>query len=562
MKRERIGLARMALGLVLVCAAPHWAAAQSAQPAAAACESLKAAAIPATAIALATNGAKAVSVTYVAAAGTPPRTVGAFCRVMVEIAPIDAKAPPIKMEINFPDDWNGKALMYGGGGLNGVILSTGGTIRLQPPEVAIPLGRGYVTFGSDSGHNASAGGTFALNDEALRNYALDAVKKTRDAAGVLIKARYSRPADKVYFHGSSNGGKEALGVIQRYPRDIDGAIIFWPATYTTSLSMQFGRISRAFMAPGAWVSVAKRKALHDAVLEACDGLDGAKDGVVSNVRACMARFDPANATLAGQPLRCASGADTGSTCLSDAEIRSLKVMATPLKLDFSLASGLNDYPGFYVWGAGLGISDTDELSKSVLAQGLGTAAPVSPAKPGMPYSFISADQNIRNFVTKMPDATWSDVDPEHPGKWRARFVELSRMMEMSKTDLAAFRRHGGKILLFHGLSDQIIPAQSTVDYYRRVVATMGQEVVSSFLKFYELPGTAHSGFGVTFNPTWDALGALDTWATKGVPPKSPTVTDSHFKPGRTRPLCQYPSWPKYKGSGDFDQASSFVCARS
>ena len=104
MKRERIGLARMALGLVLVCAAPHWAAAQSAQPAAAACESLKAAAIPATAIALATNGAKAVSVTYVAAAGTPPRTVGAFCRVMVEIAPIDSKAPPIKMEINFPDD--------------------------------------------------------------------------------------------------------------------------------------------------------------------------------------------------------------------------------------------------------------------------------------------------------------------------------------------------------------------------------------------------------------------------------------------------------------------------
>ena len=562
MKRERIGLARMALGLVLVCAAPHWAAAQSAQPAAAACESLKAAAIPATAIALATNGAKAVSVTYVAAAGTPPRTVGAFCRVMVEIAPIDAKAPPIKMEINFPDDWNGKALMYGGGGLNGVILSTGGTIRLQPPEVAIPLGRGYVTFGSDSGHNASAGGTFALNDEALRNYALDAVKKTRDAAGVLIKARYGRPADKVYFHGSSNGGKEALGVIQRYPRDIDGAIIFWPATYTTSLSMQFGRISRAFMAPGAWVSVAKRKALHDAVLEACDGLDGAKDGVVSNVRACMARFDPANATLAGQPLRCASGADTGSTCLSDAEIRSLKVMATPLKLDFSLASGLNDYPGFYVWGAGLGISDTDELSKSVLAQGLGTTAPVPPAKPGMPYSFISADQNIRNFVTKMPDATWSDVDPEHPGKWRARFVELSRMMEMSKTDLAAFRRHGGKILLFHGLSDQIIPAQSTVDYYRRVVATMGQDAVSSFLKFYELPGTAHSGFGVTFNPTWDALGALDTWATKGVPPKSPTVTDSHFKPGRTRPLCQYPSWPKYKGSGDVDQASSFVCARS
>ena len=559
MKIDRSIVATTAAALTAFVATTDLAVAQSA---ASACDSLRTAAVPTSDIGLPTGGAKAVSTAYMPASGVAPRSVGAFCRVLLDIAPVDPKAPPIKMEVNLPDDWNGKALMYGGGGYNGVILSTGGVIRLQPPEVPIPLGRGYVTFSGNGGHEASAGATFALNDEALSNYAFDAVKKTRDVAVAIIKARYGRPADKIYFHGSSTGGKEALGVIQRYPRDIDGAMIFWPATYNISLSMQFARLSRALEQPGAWPSVAKRKALQDAVLEACDGLDGVKDGVVSNVRACMAKFDPSKATVAGRPLRCANGAEAGDDCLSDAQIKALKVMSTPLKLDYDLASGLSDYPGFYTWGSGLGVSDKDQLSKDVLGQGFGTVPPASPTKPGMPFDYNFADLFIRYFVTKNSDAKVADVDPEHPGKWRKRFVELSGMMEMSKTDLSAFRRHGGKILLFHGLSDQIVPAQSTVDYYRRVVDTMGQGTVSSFVKYFELPGTGHSGFGVTFNPTWDALGALDDWVTNGVAPKSAVITDTHFKPGRTRPLCEYPAWPRYNGTGDVDQASSFACVRS
>ena len=180
------------------------------------CESFASVTVSAKSIQLPTNGAKVTSALTIGTSGASPQTVGSFCRVMVDIVPIDPAAPPIKMEINFPDAWNGKALMYGGGGYNGVILSTGGTIRLQPTDIAIPLGRGYVTFGSNSGHEGASSGAFALNEEALKNYAFDAVKKTRDVAGHLISVRYGRPADKVYFHGSSNGGKEALGLIQRY----------------------------------------------------------------------------------------------------------------------------------------------------------------------------------------------------------------------------------------------------------------------------------------------------------------------------------------------------------
>jgi predicted esterase len=526
-----------------------------------ACESFGSMTIPANVMRLATNGAKVTSALANGASGVPPRTVGSFCRVLVDIASVDPAAPPIKMEINFPDTWNGKALMYGGGGYNGVILSTGGAIRLQPNDMPIPLGRGYVTFGGNSGHEGAGSGVFALNDEALRNYAFDAVKKTRDVAGHLIKLRYGRPADKVYFHGSSNGGKEALGLIQRHPADLDGALVFWPATFVAPFQLQAARISRAFAEPGAYLSIAKRQELLNAAMDACDDLDGVRDGLISNVRVCQERFDPATATVSGRPLRCASGADDGDACLSDAQIKALKVMSSPLKLTYALESGETQYPGYYLWGADLGTKMTDDLTKGVMTQGLGTIAPGFPAAPGMPFLHNYSDQFVRYFVTKDPKATWKDIDPEKPGEWQSQLAWLGGLLDMPKTDLSEFQKRGSKIILVHGLADQIVPPEASVDYYNRLAAAMGRETVSRFVKFYEIPGTAHSGFGIAFNPTWDALGALDEWVVNGVAPVGPIVTDTYFKPGRTRPLCEYPMWPKFKGAGDVELAASFECVR-
>jgi predicted esterase len=525
-----------------------------------ACDAFAGLSISAGVTPLETNGAKVTSAAAQLAAGTGAKAVGAFCRIMVEIAPVDPKAPPIKVEVNFPETWNGKALMYGGGGFNGLILSTGGTIRLQPPEVPIPLARGFVTFGGDSGHEGANRGDFALNEEALKNYAFDAVKKTRDVAVYLIKLHYGRPHDKLYFHGSSNGGKEALGFIQRYPEDLDGAMIFWPATYFGTANLQFGRVARAFSAPGAYMSMSQRKVVLDAAMEACDALDGIRDGVISNARACQQTFDPAKATVNGRPLHCSDGAIDRESCLSDAQIGALRVMGSPLKLDSPLASGEKGYPGFYVWGLDLGSRETDELAKSVLAQGLGKVAPAYPAAPGMPFIHAFADQYARFFVMRNPQGSWETIDPEKPGEWRARLSMLAGQLDMPRTDLSAFQKRGGKILLVHGLADQIVPPQSSVDYYERLVAAMGRENVSQFLRFYEVPGTAHSGFGVSFNPAWDVLGALDAWAAGGAAPTAPVVTDTHFKPGRARPLCEYPSYPRYQG-GDPDQATSFTCER-
>jgi hypothetical protein len=526
-----------------------------AQQSSRACAEMPTIQIPASAIGLPTSGARVTSAVAVPLAGTGARTVGAYCRVTAEIAPVDPAAPPIRLEVNLPDAWNGKALMYGGGGFNGSLLSSPGLIRLQPADVAIPLGRGYATFSSDSGHQgASTDGSFALNDEALRNYAYDAVKKTRDVAGLLISARYGKVAEKVYFHGSSNGGKEALGMIQRNPADLDGAIVFWPATNFTRLALQHSRVAEALLKPGAYPGVPERQAVLRSAIQACDRLDGASDGVISNARACQSAFDPATALLDGKPLHCV---DNGSAeaCLSSAQIAALRIMGTPI----SLVGGIN-YPGFYIWGTDLGSRTDDELSRNITSQGLGTVPSAFPTKDGMPFMQNFADQFFRYFVARDAEASLPDFDPEHPGRWQARLDALAAMADLNDPDLSAFAKHGGKILMVHGMADQIIPTQGTEQYYQAVVDRMGAEAVRGFLKFYELPATAHSGNSLSFMPTWDILGALDAWVVNGTPPASPIVTDAYGKPGRTQKLCEYPTWPKYSGTGSVDEAASFTCA--
>jgi hypothetical protein len=336
-------------------------------------------------------------------------------------------------------------------------------------------------------------------------------------------------------------------------------MVFWPATTIGAGNLQFVRLSRAFMEPGAALSIGKRQTFLKATLDACDMLDGVKDGLVADARGCEKIFDPKTATVDGKPLRCPSGKDEGEFCLSDVQIRTVEKLATPITFEKPLASGTTHYPGYYLGGLDLGTRITDDLSKGVTIQGLGIVAPALPATTGMPFQHIFADQFVRYFVTRDPGGNLMDFDPERPGSRLDRMVELGGLLDMPKTDLSAFRARGGKILLIHGLSDQILPAKASEEYYEAVVAKMGADAVGSFLKFYEVAGTAHSGFGIAFSPTWDVLGALDAWVVDGKAPVAPVVRDIYGVPGRTRPLCEYPTWPKYQGKGDPNDAANFAC---
>jgi hypothetical protein len=144
----------------------------------------------------------------------------AFCKVLGHIEPTDPKAPPIKFEVNLPVEWNGRSVQYGGGGFNGTLITGLGLPPAYPFDKPSPLERGFATYGTDSGHESKPGEppqVFALNDEAFENFAYRSYKKVRDAAVALMVRAYGKSPQKIYFMGSSEGGREALTMAQRYP---------------------------------------------------------------------------------------------------------------------------------------------------------------------------------------------------------------------------------------------------------------------------------------------------------------------------------------------------------
>lgn len=522
--------------------------------------------IPASSIGLPTTGATVTSATTVAASGSGASAIPEYCKVSASISPLDATAPKIMMQVALPTVWNNKVMMFGGGGYDGTIPAVTSNVPAGPIDQPVPLGRGYATFASDSGHQANAlgsqDGSFGLNDEALNNFSGDALKKTRDVAIAIVDARYgvSGPT-KAYFAGGSSGGREALEVVQKWPQDWDGAIVLYPAGAAASLDLQFGRITRALAQPDAYPDPAKRKLLYDASIQACDTLDGVADGLISDIKACNAIFNPSTATVNSQPLRCPGGIDTGDTCLSDAQIAAFNVIDTPITFNYALASGETQYPGFNTWGTDFGIPNASALQPTVSFLALSTAQPANPMPTGAPYGSIFWDQWVRFFVTRNPNFNSLTLDPQNPGPYQARISALTGIQDVNKTDLSAFQSKGGKILMAHGMSDALVSTRATEQYFDRVRTTMGDARVDSFMRFYEIPGYGHA-ISTVFNAAWDSLTTLENWVEKGTLPPNQIVTDSVGVPGRTRPLCDYPSYPRYNGSGDVNAATSFTCSTS
>ncbi|CAM2196859.1 Mono(2-hydroxyethyl) terephthalate hydrolase [Paraburkholderia kururiensis] len=526
-----------------------------------ACERLQGFIVSASEIALPTSGAIVTAAKPIAASGSGASALPDYCAITGKIASVDRSAPDIQFKAALPAQWNDKVVMFGGGGFDGTIPDVTGNVPNGPIDKPVPLGRGYATFASDSGHQANAlasqDGRFGLNDEAVRNFGGDALKKTHDAVLAIIEARYAHLPRKAYFAGGSTGGREAVTAIQRWPSDWDGAIAWYPAWDDAAALLGGHRMNRALARPDAYLSVGKRKAVYDAAMQACDALDGVVDGLISDQRQCNARFDPSTATLNGAPLRCAKGADTGDSCLSDAQIEALKTINTSSHFRFRLASGETQYPGYNVWGADLGItSRTSPVEPIVTFLAFGTSQPANPMPSTAPYISVLTDQWIKYSVTRDPNFDSLSLDPEQPGVWANRISDLSSQLDAS-TDISAFKARGGKLLLVHGLVDVLVSTRATEQYYRRLQAQFGVDQVNSFVRFYEIPGMGHAASS-TFNATWDSLSALEQWREQGRATVGQVTADTAGVPGRTRPLCDYPKWPRYEG-GDVNRAVSFRC---
>jgi feruloyl esterase len=471
-----------------------------------------------------------------------------FCKVLGHIDPIDPQAPQINFQINLPLKWNGRALQYGGGGFNGVLITGLGLPPALPFDRASPLAQGFVTYGTDSGHQTKPGEeppAFAVNDEAFENFAHLSYKKVRDVAVATMKRAYGKGPDKLYFVGSSEGGREGLTMAQRYPSDFNGIFSRVPVINWVGLQHAGWKSGLAIMGEG-YLTVAHAKLVHDAVLAVCDSTDGMADGIVSNPAACQKTFDITK-------LACAAG-QSGEKCLAPAQVKAVQTLHASFKFSEPLANGLDDYPGWGISGeAAPGFASAGGWS----SWWLGSTAPAQPPARTNGIAWIFGSGTVRHIFMRNASA---DVAAYDPAKHTARIREVSALTDSTNPDLSAFASRGGKLIMLEHMADYAQSPYAGIRYFRAVQGKMGAERVRRFMRLYTAPGVDHVGSGAPANV--DMLSALVDWVEKGEAPGDLQVIEQSFeatpKVLRARPLCQWPKWPKYR-AGDVNDAKSFGC---
>ncbi|HEX2650496.1 MAG TPA: tannase/feruloyl esterase family alpha/beta hydrolase [Burkholderiales bacterium] len=514
--------------------------------------------VPASAIGIPSGKATVLSAVLVPASplAMPPSAplqpaLPQHCRVLGEIAPIDPKAPPIRFQLNLPTEWNGRAVQYGGGGYNGVLITGTALAPAGPPDRPAPLARGYVTYGTDSGHQNSPGvrlQAFTLNDEALVNFAHASQKKVRDVAVTLIERRYGKKPERLYYIGSSQGGREGLTMAQRYPADFDGVFSRVPVISFVGLQHADTRNGLALMGAG-WIGPAQVRLVHDAVLAACDAADGIADGLVADYAGCARRFDVTK-------LRC-SGSMSPDQCLSDAQVKAVQLLHSSYTFGFDLANGVRSYPGRLYGGEA---TPGNFPVGGYRAWFSGDSPPVLPPAPDNGRAWQYSGGGVQYLYARDPNY---DLRAYDANKFRARVQQMSALLDSTNPDLAEFRSRGGKLIVLEHTGDYAQSAQAGFQYYQSVVEKMGQAPVNDFMRLYVAPGVDHVGTGAPANV--DLLGVLAAWVERGEMPEDLEVAQHDRAPPfavtRSLPLCRWPSYPHYVG-GDRNRAAGFECRKT
>jgi hypothetical protein len=461
-----------------------------------------------------------------------------FCRVVAHAKPTADSDIPI--EVWMPTSgWNGKLIGLSNGGFAGQIGYDG---------LGAAIARGYAAAATDTGHSASpADASWALgHPEKVVDFGYRGIHEMTRIAKLVVQNYSGSAPRRSYFTGCSDGGREALMEAQRYPSDYDGILAGAPANYWTGLLSLAVVDTQALTAtPASFIPPAKIPTVANAVLAACDKIDGVADGILNDPRQC--HFDPAS-------IECKAG-DDSDKCLTTAQVSALK----------QIYAGIHDskghtiFPGYLPGAEGGGNG-----------WGLWITGP-APARSLMAFFGIGY---YSNMVYEKSDWTYSTFALDS-GLQAAR-EKTAAALDAVNPDLGAFRARGGKLVLYHGWDDPAIPALNTVNYYQDVIAKMGRVDTDSFARLYMLPGVQHCGGGPgpdTFgafvgslpnDPQHNVLVALENWVEKGTAPSTIIATKTaegnpQGAATMTRPLCPYPQSAKYNGSGDPSRAENFEC---
>jgi feruloyl esterase len=504
---------------------------------------------------------------------------GAGCAVVEgSMLPVDPKGTPINFRVVLPARWSRRAAQLGGGGMNGIIPNLNRTDLLA---------KGFATYGSDSGHQMggfpglgrprggpgfaagrpAAGDDWAINDEAIRNLGYLQMKKTHDAAMVIIQRVYAERPRFNYYFGGSQGGREGLTVAQRYPADYDGIVADVPIVSFSSLMLAPELIRIQEKPKANWVPRSKVNAIGAEFLRQADKLDGLEDGIINNYMAARALFDMSEGSPDLNPwaaLRAPDGVDpdpgdtSASARLTEGQIETLKFVYTRYRFATPLANGVETF--------GMWVPNTDPAGSGLIAdtrfRGQEGAADNAPL-----HSHLGV-LGVTGFLMRNLQA--NPLDYVEGGPLNQRRVQISEWLDATQPDLSEFYRRGGKLMVTIGTGDTLASPGAQLDYFQSVIDKMGRQTVDAFARFYVIPQAGHglsgtsyqvngSGKAVPVTPIpnqFDKQGLIMAWVEQNQAPAKTLVVTAG---SRSLPLCSYPNYPKYVG-GPPESATSYVSA--
>ncbi|PWU06144.1 MAG: tannase/feruloyl esterase family alpha/beta hydrolase [Terriglobia bacterium] len=518
-----------------------------------------------------------------AAQGNTP-ALPAHCEVLGKLnerVGVNSQPYAIRFRLRLPAAWNGRFFFEGGGGSNGNLGNAYGNLQGQQRTIALALG--YAVVAQDSGHdnainndpNRNGAQTFGFDPQARIDFGYNSYDQVTQAAKALIKDYYGRPPERSYYVGCSEGGREGMMMSQRFPSYYDGILACAPGFQLPKAAL-FGEVDATL----AYAALAKAFGIYDrfgqpllnktftdedldlvvqAVLGSCDRLDGLEDGIIDNFLACTT----AAVTPKVDALACKGPKRT--TCLAAAQIAALKRVfdgaknskGEQLYADWAWDRGIGGkvgdayVQGWRAWKLGAYDAPQNSSISTTLGAGAVSAIFTTPPTPvptsnGAPLAFllgIDFDRDAAKLYAESGVYTKSAWD----------------FMMASSTDLSAFKGHGGKLLIVHGVSDPIFSIKDTVSWWNDV-NRVNRGSAADFVRMFAVPGMNHCGGGPSTD-RFDAFTALVNWVEKSAAPEQIVATAGPNTPwpGRTRPLCAYPKQPRYKGAGSIEEASSFTC---
>lgn len=432
----------------------------------------------------------------------------AFCRVAATLRPTSDS--DIQIQVWLPlSGWNGKYLAIGSGGWGGSIAYGG---------MAEALRRGYATSATNDGHTGSSASFVVGHPEKFVDFSYRAEHEMTLEAKALIQAFYGRDPHYSYWNGCSGGGREGLLQAFRYPDEFDGIIAGDPANVRRN-AWALWLANQTFKDPATYIPPAKYAMIHRAVLKACDANDGLEDGLIEDPESCHVDF---------KTLACKTG--DGPDCLTPRQVETAQTMISPA----------TDKKGNILFPR---LEPGTELRWERLAGGPQPAA-------------LFLDQ-FRFVVYQDPNWDWRSFDLDRDS---AKANAIDKEVDELDPHLAAFAKHGGKLLLYQGWADQQVAPGSTIDFYRSAVGLSGDpSKAGSWIRLFMAPGMGHCSGGEGPD-TFDKIGLIEQWVEQGKAPAR--IVASHLTGGqvdRTRPLCPYPKVASYKGTGSIDDASNFSC---